>query len=85
MPHDEARWEAIAEAPRRDGQTVLPAGQASDASDQLTAQGFDVRGIRPPTVPEGTARLRISITLNVDENQIAAMIGRLALAMEEER
>lgn len=47
--------------------------------------GFDVRAIRPPTVPEGTARLRISITLNVDENQIAAMIGRLALAMEEER
>ena len=31
VPHDEARWEAIAEAPRRDGQTVLPAGQASDA------------------------------------------------------
>lgn len=47
--------------------------------------GFDVRAIRPPTVPEGTARLRISITLNVDENQIAAMIGRLALAMEEKR
>ena len=27
----EARWEAITEAPRRDGQTILPAGQASDA------------------------------------------------------
>jgi len=36
-------------------------------------------------VPEGTARLRISITLNVEESQIADMVGLLAFAMEEER
>jgi 8-amino-7-oxononanoate synthase len=52
---------------------------------QLRARGYDIRAIRPPTVPEGAARLRLSITLNVDEEQIAAMIGDLAdiIALEK--
>ncbi|SKB25115.1 8-amino-7-oxononanoate synthase [Sphingopyxis flava] len=47
----------------------------------LQAAGFDVRGIRPPTVPHGTARLRIALTLNVDEPEIDAMVDALAAAM----
>lgn len=39
----------------------------------VQAAGFDVRGIRPPTVPAGTARLRIALTLHVDVGQIAAL------------
>ena len=39
----------------------------------IQASGFDVRGIRPPTVPAGTARLRISLTLHVGEDDIAAL------------
>ncbi|WP_179102106.1 8-amino-7-oxononanoate synthase [Sphingopyxis sp. KK2] len=47
----------------------------------LQYAGFDVRGIRPPTVPHGTARLRVAITLNVDERNIDVLADTLAGAM----
>ena len=50
----------------------------------LQAAGFDVRGIRPPTVPRGTARLRVSLTLNVDEAVIAALGAALQQALADE-
>lgn len=44
---------------------------------RLQACGFDIRGVRPPTVPEGTSRLRISLTLNIGEDDISAMVEAL--------
>ncbi|QFY63828.1 8-amino-7-oxononanoate synthase (plasmid) [Rhizobium grahamii] len=49
----------------------------------LQADGFDIRAIRPPTVPEGTARLRLSVTLNADWSEIMAMLDCLAVTMTE--
>ena len=54
-------------------------------SESMRAKGFDIRAIRPPTVPEGTARLRISITLNVDEGEISKMCEGLATTIEESK
>jgi 7-keto-8-aminopelargonate synthetase and related enzymes len=47
--------------------------RAMAAAAALQEAGFDVRGIRPPTVPAGTSRLRISLTLNVGRADIAAL------------
>ncbi|MBK8012930.1 MAG: 8-amino-7-oxononanoate synthase [Deltaproteobacteria bacterium] len=52
--------------------------RATSLAAALSRRGFDVRAIRPPTVPEGTARLRLSITLNVSEAEIDALMAALA-------
>jgi len=52
--------------------------RAMALASALQARGFDIRGIRPPTVPAGTARLRISLTLNVGEDDVRAMLDALS-------
>ncbi|MGY3441348.1 8-amino-7-oxononanoate synthase [Bradyrhizobium sp. USDA 4473] len=51
--------------------------RAMQLASSLQGRGFDVRGIRPPTVPAGTARLRIALTLNVSEDDVRALLDAL--------
>jgi 8-amino-7-oxononanoate synthase len=51
-------------------------------AERMQAQGYDIRAIRPPTVPQGTSRLRISLTLNPRDDEIDAMISLLGREME---
>lgn len=51
--------------------------RAMRLASALQARGFDIRGVRPPTVPAGTARLRISLTLNVSEGDVSDMLDAL--------
>jgi 8-amino-7-oxononanoate synthase len=58
---------------------IVGADQAAvELAASLQRKGFDIRAIRPPTVPEGTARLRIALTLNVDETIVANLFAVLA-------
>ena len=47
-------------------------------ADALRAGGFLVGAIRPPTVPNGTARLRITLSAAHTEADIEALVDRLA-------
>lgn len=58
---------------------IVGADQAAvNLAASLQRRGFDIRAIRPPTVPEGTARLRIALTLHVDEAIVADLFAALA-------
>ncbi|MET4278443.1 MULTISPECIES: aminotransferase class I/II-fold pyridoxal phosphate-dependent enzyme [unclassified Bradyrhizobium] len=59
--------------------------RAMRLASALHARGFDIRGIRPQTVPGGTLRLRISLTLNVGEEEVRAMHDVLDVLADETR
>ncbi len=57
--------------------------QASlDVAEDVQARGYDVRAIRPPTIPNGTARLRISVHANHDVETIDALAAAVLESLE---
>jgi 8-amino-7-oxononanoate synthase len=56
--------------------------RALDMAQALASEGFDIRAIRPPTVPEGTARLRITLSANLTRDNIDALGTTLSRLMQ---
>ncbi|MBB6124457.1 8-amino-7-oxononanoate synthase [Sphingobium subterraneum] len=52
-------------------------GRTMAVAAACQAAGFDVRGVRPPTVPADTSRLRLSLTLNITEDDIDRLAATL--------
>jgi 8-amino-7-oxononanoate synthase len=57
------------------------AARALHASDALWERGIWVTAIRTPTVPEGSARLRITLSASHSEEDIARLVEALASVM----
>ncbi len=54
-------------------------------SSALERDGYRVAAIRPPTVPEGKARLRVTLSALHDFDQVDALVVALARARDEAR
>ena len=48
-----------------------------DAAEHLQREGFAVRGIRPPTVPEDRSRLRLSLTTRISQEELSRLVHAL--------
>ncbi len=61
---------------------VGPAERALQASARLQERGFLVPAIRPPTVPDGTSRLRISLSAAHSAAEIEDLVTSLAQCLD---
>jgi 8-amino-7-oxononanoate synthase len=70
------------------GSPIQPIILGADAravrfAESLQGAGFDIRAVRPPTVPEGTARLRLMLTTHVTAADLDAVFAHLAAELEK--
>lgn len=59
---------------------ITESAKAVKIAENLQAKNFDVRAIRPPTVPENTSRLRVSLNTNLTEE----ILEKFAAVLKEE-
>jgi glycine C-acetyltransferase len=57
---------------------VGDAGRVMELSRSLLARGIFIQGIRPPTVPDGSARLRVTLTAAHADDDLDLAIAALA-------
>jgi 8-amino-7-oxononanoate synthase len=60
-----------------------PNDAAVNFAESLRTRGFGVRAIRPPTVPAGKARLRLSLTAKLSKDILAELVAAMIQARGE--
>ena len=56
---------------------IGPSAEAIQVAEELQKNGFYALPVRPPTVPEGTARIRFSLTAAMSETQINVLTDNI--------
>lgn len=64
---------------------VGTSARAVALSEALRAEGVDVPPVRPPTVPDGTARLRLTVTARHDDGAIDRLLSAFTRALARQR
>jgi len=80
LAHAARLREALGQAPQDSAIVPVligPDALAIERASALQEQGFDIRAVRPPTVPEGTARLRITTGAHLGDADLDALIAAL--------
>lgn len=70
-------WETMGSATQIVPVVIGENDAAVAAAESLQQSGFAVRAIRPPTVPQGTARLRFSLTHKIGVTELAQLASAL--------
>ncbi|BEP61665.1 8-amino-7-oxononanoate synthase [Variovorax sp. V213] len=82
LPPDGSAW--LPDSPTAIQPLILgDNARAMQTMAQLDARGLRVGAIRPPTVPAGTARLRITLSASHSEADVARLLDALGEALEE--
>ena len=70
-------WRLLPSATAIQPLVVGDARTVMDVADALREHGFWVPAIRPPTIPEGTARLRVSLSAAHTTDDVVALLAAL--------
>ena len=83
LPPDDSAW--LQDSPTAI-QPLIVGGNARAMATmaQLDARGLRVGAIRPPTVPAGTARLRITLSASHSESDVARLVDALGNALAQQ-
>jgi 8-amino-7-oxononanoate synthase len=82
LPPDGSAW--LADSPTAIQPLIVgDNARAMRTMAQLDAQGLRVGAIRPPTVPAGTARLRIALSASHSEADVARLVDALGEALAQ--